>query len=245
MTASHPDSHPTPPAKNEGGAHQSRLPLYLSGGLLAGVVAVYFLVPAAGDFMREGWQVFTSNDQERIQGWVQQLGFWGPLAIVAAMVAQMFLFVIPSPLLMLVSVLAYGSWWGGLLSVAAVAVAASLGYWLGKALGAVTIDRLVGHETEQKIEGYVRDYGLWAVIIARISPFLSNDAISFVAGLTRMGYWKFMSATLLGITPLAALVAYLGRNADRLKTGLIWVSAVSLVAFGAYVWYDRSRKKSA
>lgn len=53
-----------------------------------------------------------------------------------------------------------------------------------------------------------------------------------------MGYWKFLAATIAGITPLVTLIAYLGENTDRLKTGLIWISAVSLLVLAGYVIYD-------
>jgi uncharacterized membrane protein YdjX (TVP38/TMEM64 family) len=53
-----------------------------------------------------------------------------------------------------------------------------------------------------------------------------------------------MAATVAGVVPLIALLAYLGEESNRLKTGLLWVSAVSLVLFGGYVWWDRRRQKS-
>jgi len=51
------------------------------------------------------------------------------------------------------------------------------------------------------------DYGFWAIIVTRVNPFLSNDAISFVGGLLRMGYWKFIAAALVGIAPLTSFIA--------------------------------------
>jgi membrane protein YqaA with SNARE-associated domain len=93
------------------------------------------------------------------------------------------------------------------------------------------------------IARFIEDYGFWAVIVTRLAPFLSNDAISFVAGMLRMGYWRFIGATLLGITPLTIFVAWLGEDNDRLKSGLIWASVISIVGFVAYVWWDRRRKK--
>ena len=77
----------------------------------------------------------------------------------------------------------------------------------------------------------------------RLSPFLSNDAISFVGGVLKMGYWKFIGATMIGISPLIIFIAYLGGDYERLKTGLIWTSVISLVLFIAFVWWDRTKRK--
>ncbi len=223
--------------------HQSKWPLYLSLALLAGVVLAYFFIPAVNDFFGEAWEVLSSGDEQRVKNWVGQFGWWGPFVIILAMIAQMFLLVIPTPLLMVVTVLAYGPYAGTAIILAAVFCASSVGYFLGAYLGTPLIERLLGTKSEKKVIGFIDDYGFWAVIVTRLSPFLSNDAISFVGGMLRMGYWKFIGATMLGIFPLTVLIAYLGENNDRLKTGLIWVSVISLVGFVGYVWWDKKRKK--
>ena len=220
---------------------QSKWPLFISLGILVALVGLYFFVPDVNHFFKEAFNILTSGNNQRISNWVDELGYWGPLFIVLSMVVQMFLIVIPSPLLMLVSVLAYGPWWGTLISVSAIFTASTVGYVVGKYLGEVTIVKIVGNKKEKQIEFYVDKYGFWAVIITRLAPFLSNDAISFVGGILRMGYWKFIGATLAGILPLAALIGYLGENWERLKTGLIWVSAISIVLFIGYVIYDRKK----
>lgn len=224
-------------------ASQSKWPLYLSVLLLAGLVIAYWLIPSVQEFFKEAWNVLTSEDEERISNWVSQFGWWGPFVIVLAMIAQMFLLVIPSPLLMVVTVLAYGPWLGVAIILVAIFCASSIGYTLGAFLGTPLVEKLIGPDTEKKILRFIDDYGFWAVIITRLSPFLSNDAISFVGGMLRMGYIRFIGATLIGIFPLAVLIAFLGESNERLKSGLIWVSIISLVGFVAYVWWDKKRNK--
>jgi uncharacterized membrane protein YdjX (TVP38/TMEM64 family) len=236
------------PMKNQSDAagqpvEQSRWPLYISFALVLSMIAAYFVVPSFRQFVQEAYQVLTSDNKQQISAWVSQYGWKGPVIIVVAMVTQMFLLVIPTILLMVISVIAYGPVWGTLITLTGIMAASSVGYMLGAYLGMVTVSKLIGDKTEKKIETYVTDYGFWAVIVTRISPFLSNDAISFVGGLLRMGYLKFIGATLTGILPLALLIAYLGESNDRLINGLIWVSIVSLLALGVYIAVDRARKK--
>jgi len=82
------------------------------------------------------------------------------------------------------------------------------------------------------------------VAITRLNPFLSNDAISFVAGILKMNYWKFIGATALGITPLIVLLAFAGRDLDSLKSTLLYGSVVSLVIFGIYLWWDKKKTRN-
>ncbi|WP_405198909.1 TVP38/TMEM64 family protein [Christiangramia sp. LLG6405-1] len=229
--------------KDQGTAKQSKVPMYISIGILAALVGCYFFIPSFKSFIDEAYAVLTSDDRERIASWVSQFGFWGPLIIIAAMLVQMFLFVIPSALIMIVTILAYGPYWGSVLAITGVTLAAAIAYWIGAYMGPLTVDKFIGRKSQEKVGFYVERYGIWTVITARISPVFSNDATSFVAGLLRMGFWRFMGATLAGITPLTIALAYLGGNMQRLKTGLIWISVASIIGLIIYIIYDRKKRK--
>lgn len=222
---------------------KSKAPLYISIGIIAAVVLSYFFIPQVQEFLDTGWNVLTSGDKERTRQWVSQFGWFGPVVIILTMIVQMFLIVIPTPILMVVAVIAYGPIWGSLILLAAIFLASSFGYFIGRYFGPVIVEKLIGPKSEKKISSFIDDYGFWTVIVIRLSPFLSNDAISFVGGVLKMGYWKFIGATMLGISPLIIFIAYLGGDYERLKTGLIWTSIISLVLFIAFVWWDKTKRK--
>ena len=222
---------------------KSKAPLYISLALVASIVACYFLIPSAQEFMDNAWSVLTSGDKKRITQWVDGFGWFGPVILILAMIIQMFLIVIPTVALMVVSIIAYGPIWGSLIVFAAVFSASTIGYVIGRYFGPVIVEKLIGEKNEQKIADFIDDYGFWAVIVTRINPFLSNDAISFVGGILKMTYWKFIGATLVGIAPLTIFIAILGRSTDQLKSGLLWGSLVSLALFGAYVFWDKKKRK--
>lgn len=224
---------------------KSKAPLYISLAIIAAVVLSYFFIPEVRDFLSNGWDVLTSGDEARTQEWVSQFGWFGPVVIILTMILQMFLIVIPTPLLMVVTILAYGPVVGAIILFIAIFLASSFGYFIGRYFGPVIVEKLIGHKTEKKISDFIEDYGFWTVIVIRLSPFLSNDAISFVGGVLKMGYWKFIGATMIGISPLIIFVAYLGGDYDRLKTGLIWTSVISLVLFIAFVWWDKKKRNKS
>src|SRR5690606_23190243 len=147
--------------KNE---KSSKWPLYLSIILGAAVILLYFLNPSVQQFFTESWDVLVSGDQQRIATWVEQFSWWGPLIIVLAMIAQMFLLVIPTPLLMVVTVVAYGPYTGTAIILVAIFCASSIAYALGAYLGAPVMERFLGVESEKKVEGFLERYGFWAVI---------------------------------------------------------------------------------
>ncbi len=222
----------------------SLLPKILSALLVVGLVLSYFFIPEAKAFFNEAWTVLSSGDEKRIHSWVEGFGWAGPLILIAAMIAQMFLIVIPSVVLMVVCILAYGPIWGSLLVLVSIVSASTIGYLLGNLLGEGLITSLVGSKTESKLEDFIEEYGFWAIAITRLNPFLSNDAISFVGGILGMNYFKFIGATIAGIAPLTLFIAIMGESTDGLKSGMLWGSLVSLAIFIFYVWWSKRKRNN-
>lgn len=222
---------------------KSKVPLLVGLGLIGALVCSYFLIPSVEQFFNEAWKVLTSDDEQKVKHWVDGFGWVGPIVLILAMILQMFMLVIPTIVLMVVAILAYGPIWGSLLVLVAVLSASTVGYIIGRYIGPVVVERLIGKKAEDKVAGFLEDYGFWAIVITRINPFLSNDAISFVAGILSMRYLKFAAATLVGIAPLTVFIAVIGQSTDQLKSGLLWGSIGSLILFGGYIFWDRKNKK--
>lgn len=218
-------------------------PVLVTGGLLAALALAWFGWPAFRADALALYHALASDDQRRLAEIARGWGLWGPLLLVLAMTGQMFLLVVPSVALMVVAVLVYGPWWGSALAVLAVAAASSVGYLIGRALGPVTVQRLVGEGSRDRLDEYVARYGIWAVVVTRVSPVFSNDAISLVAGLARMGYLRFLSATVAGILPLTVLIAVAGGQPDQWRKLLLWLSLLALAMLVAYVVYDRKTRR--
>jgi uncharacterized membrane protein YdjX (TVP38/TMEM64 family) len=201
------------------------------------------LIPGVRQWLDEAWRVLTSGDQDLVQQWVGQFGWFGPVLIIIAMVVQMFLIVIPSWLLIIVAIVAYGPIWGSAIVYAAIFAASSTGYIIGRYFGPALVQRLIGYKTERKIAEFIEHYGIWAILVTRMNPMLSSDAISLMAGILRMGYWKFIAATLIGVTPLIIIIAMLGQITGSATNALVWGSVIALALFIGYVWWDRRRKR--
>ena len=227
--------------KSSSSNKSKKLPLIITLCILAGLVGGYFFIPAMEQSVNETWNILTSDDREKIRRWVNGFGWWGPVVIITTMILQTFLLFVPTVAMMIVTVLAYGPWWGSILAFTAVTVASSIGYIVGRYLGELFVRKLVGDKTENKIEDFIKDYGFGAVFLFRINSLLSNDAISFISGMLGMNFTTFITATISGITPLILLIAIFSQSMDELKTGMIWISVISLVGFGFYWWWGKNR----
>ena len=108
---------------------------WISLALLVALVASYFIFPGFKSGVDEAYSVITSEDKERINTWVKQFGALGPIILIGAMTAQMFMFVIPNLLLFIIATLCYGPIWGSLICLGGVFISSSFGYMIGKKLG--------------------------------------------------------------------------------------------------------------
>ena len=106
----------------------NNLPLMGSITILVILTLGYFSIPAMEQGIDEAWNVLTSSDQDKIHRWVNDFGWWGPAVIILTMIFQTFLLFVPTVAMMIVTVLAYGPWWGSLLAFVAVVLASSIGY---------------------------------------------------------------------------------------------------------------------
>lgn len=207
------------------------------------LVSCYFFIPAFQNQIDIAFDVLTGEDEERIQQYVSTFGVFGPVIIILGMMVQMFLFVVPNVLLMMIAIVSYGPVWGGIISFAGVFASSSLGYYIGCRLSKVTLSKFVSTKSQQKIAAFIQDYGVGAIIITRLCSF-SNDSLSIVAGVLKMTYKRYILSTLIGITPLIVLLAIFGKN-EKIEWALIWITAASLILLVVYIILDKRRKKRA
>jgi len=154
----------------------------------------------------------------------------------------MFLFVVPNLLLLIISSVSYGPLWGSVISIVAVFVSSTVAYLIGYWIGPAILKRILKDNTRVKLTELVKEYGVGAIILFRLSPILSNEAISFIPAFLRINYKKFILATLVGSIPVIAILAFTAGEGN-FKTVLIWLSIVSLIVYIIYLIFDIRRKK--
>ncbi len=182
------------------------------------------------------------NNRERTKEYFKQFGVWGPVAIVFLIILQMFLIIFPSWLQIIIAVVAYGFWIGILISLVGVVIASTIGYFIGIKLKGAFLNKIMGEEKMEKMDFWISNYAFGSVVLFRISPFLSNDAISFIAGMLDMKYKKFMYATLAGMVPLSLAVGYFSEDISTLENGLYWIGGIGLVAYVIYIYIDYRKR---
>lgn len=218
------------------------LPAYLRWVVLGGVLACFLLlglIPEVRTFLHTGYVALRSPDPAVMQAFVDSLGWAGPLALVAGFILQAVIPVIPAVVMIAVTARAYGPVEGFLIVYIGTLLGAVAGYGLGRTVGNSLIRLLIGESARRKTYDFAEKNGAQGILMVRLMPILSADAMNLVAGAARMPFRKFMQASALGALPVTALIVWLSGNNERMVWGLGLFSLLVGTVFLGRWWYAR------
>ena len=138
-----------------------------------------------------------------------------------AMIVQALAIPIPSEFVLICGGAAFGLLSGWLVGALGSVVAAFIGFYVSRKGGRSVAIRFVGDKGIEFADNWFNRWGVWAVLLGRIAPFIPFDVISYSAGLTQMKSRSFMIPTVIGTLPRALFYAFLGDYFSVTLTELI------------------------
>jgi uncharacterized membrane protein YdjX (TVP38/TMEM64 family) len=220
-----------------------RLALLLAAAALFGIL--YLVSSGFRSEVNQALGLLGRGDIAGLRDYILSFGLWAPVASCFLMVLQALVAPVPSFLITFANGLAFGVFWGWMLSLFGHVLAAAVCFGISRSLGRVPVEVLVGKTGLESADRWFARWGLYAVFVGRLIPGIAFDVISYAAGLTRMRFRSFMIATALGIFPQTFLYSYLGRQAPE-YVGLFLVTSglvVAAVVAVAVVRYRRERRR--
>lgn len=220
--------------------------------LLALCVAgiVYLAIPSVNDWINHAASVLGSANVDAV---IEYIRSFGPYAMVFSFFLMVFSSLIaplPAFMITLSNAAIFGWWQGAILSWSSAMVGAALCFLLSRGLGRDVVEKFAGKGALASVEGYFEKYGTKTILVCRLLPFVSFDAVSYFAGLTPLKFWPFFIATGIGQTPATIVYSYVGGmltgGARIMMTGLLCLFALSiLVTIIKQVYSEVQAKKAA
>ena len=155
-----------------------------------------------------GWWSF-DLDRATVEAWVATAGPLGPLAIIILMTVAVVASPVPSAPVALASGAAYGHYAGTLYVALGSEIGALAAFLIARGVGRGPVERLLGEKADKGLLGSQNALTL-TVFVSRLLPFVSFDAMSYAAGLSRLHFWRFSLATMAGILPASFVLAHFG-----------------------------------
>ena len=228
-------------------ANLTRLVLLL---VIALVLVAYLAVPAVNSSVNQAMAVLGSANLDAVAEYIRSFGTYAMAFSFVLMVFSSLIAPLPAFMITLSNAAIFGWWQGAILSWSSAMVGAALCFFLARGLGRDVIEKLAGRGALAGVEGYFQKYGTKTILICRLLPFVSFDAVSYFAGLTPIKFLPFFIATGIGQTPATIVYSYVGGmltgGAKALMIGLLCLfSLVILAGIIKQIYTEYQAKKAA
>jgi len=204
--------------------------------LLSGIVFIALIVLPSSRALFLGWiALFQGLDLEVIKAYILSFGVWAPLISFALMVFQSVMAPLPAFLITFANAALFGWLWGAALSWTSAMAGAILCFYIARLLGREVVEKLTSKMALESVDAFFEKHGVYAILIARLLPFISFDVVSYAAGLTSMRLGSFVIATGIGQLPATLVYSYAGEmltgGARTFVYGLLILFSVTILVY--------------
>ncbi len=142
--------------------------------------------------------------------WVDNLGFWGPIAFIIIYNLATILF-IPGSLLTLGAGVIFGVLWGSIYVSIGSVIGATFAFLIGRYLARDWVaKKLESYEQFKAIDQAVGEEGWKIVGLTRLSPIFPFNLLNYAFGLTNVSLKDYFLASWIGMLPGTILYVYVG-----------------------------------
>ena len=217
--------------------------------MLAILCLVYFLVPSVNAYVNQVASVLGSANVDTVVAFIRSYGAYAMAFSFALMVFQSVIAPLPAFLITFANAAIFGWWQGAILSWTSAMAGAVVCFYIARALGRDAVEKYAGRGALASVEGYFEKYGSRTILICRLLPFVSFDAVSYFAGLTPIKFLPFLVATGIGQLPATVVYSYVGGmltgGVKYFVTALLCIFALSIaVMIIKRMYNDRQAAKA-
>jgi uncharacterized membrane protein YdjX (TVP38/TMEM64 family) len=201
---------------------------YVKITIITAIACLFFIKP-----VKEMIFMLSMINVDAIKGYILSFGVWAPVMSFILMILQSIIAPLPAFIITFANAGLFGWVNGALLSWSSAMVGAILCFYIARLLGRDTVEKLTSKFALKSIDDFFDKHGKYAILIARLLPFMSFDIVSYAAGLTSMSFSSFFIATGIGQLPATIIYSYVGgmltSGTKTMVFGLLTLFAVSIL----------------
>lgn len=171
-----------------------------------------------------------------VRGWVDSLGFWGPL-VFALCYAVAVTALLPGSVLTASAGALFGLPLGAAVVLVGATAGAALSFGISRWLGRPAVARYTGSGRLARLDAYMSRRGFAAVLVLRLVPLFPFNVINYGAGVASVRFPSYMAATALGIIPGTLVYTGLGGALRDPGSPLLWIALAGLLVLSAGGWW--------
>lgn len=154
-------------------------------------------------------QLLSLRTTEDFRRFAESWGSWAALGSITLMVLHPIL-PFPAELIAAANGSLFGFLWGTAITWTGAMLGAALSFGVARSLGRPTLRRVASAGFHRRIEQWQGRPAY--LLMIRLVPVISFNLINYAAGVTGLGWWRFLWTTGLGILPITVASVVLGQE---------------------------------
>jgi uncharacterized membrane protein YdjX (TVP38/TMEM64 family) len=145
------------------------------------VGCLYYFIPLIKVNVNQAFFILSNVDVGMARDYILGFGIWAPIVSFFLMVFQSIAAPLPAFIITFANAGLFGWVYGAILSWSSAMAGAVLCFYIARYLGRDTVERLTSVKALKTIDDFFKYYGKYAILIARLLPFISFDVVSYAA----------------------------------------------------------------
>ena len=180
------------------------------------------------------------NDVNKFKNFVLSYGPWAPVVLILLQILQVIIAPIPGQIAGFASGYIFGTIKGTIYTMIGTVIGSFIVFVLARKLGRPFVEKVIDKNTLKKFDCISEEKGVYALFLIYLLPAFPDDAVSFMAGLTKIPIKRLMLITFLGRLPGLLILNMLGSGVanSNIKFSVILFSILMVVSFFVYIYKE-------
>ena len=221
---------------------------FVIGAVLFALYAIIIrLVPQSVADEWHEWVTVLFHDPAAIRAWLRAKGAAAPWFFVGVQALQVVFAPIPGQAVALAGGFVFGFWKGWALTTLGLAIGSAIAMLLARAFGKKFVRRFVPSSVMNRFDSLIEQGGYMTFFMIFLLPALPDDAVCFIAGLSKLKMLPLSLVCLLGRAPGMAVLSLVGSQlTSGVSTGAkVLFTALMIVSLPLWLFWEIIEEKLA
>ncbi len=184
------------------------------------------------------------SNVDKLKGFILSFGILSPLIFILLVITQVLLAPVPGQAAGFASGYIFGTLMGTIYSMIGLIIGSYIAFVLARKYGRPFVEKVVDKKTLQKFDKICLNNGVFTLFLIYLLPALPDDAICYIAGLTKIRIRNLVLISAIGRFPGFLVLNLVGDGvaSSNIKFSLILFSVLMVVSLFIYLYKNNLEK---
>jgi uncharacterized membrane protein YdjX (TVP38/TMEM64 family) len=182
------------------------------------------------------------EDIDKAAYFLKSFGIFSPLVFVLLQALQVVIAPVPGGLVGVLGGIVFGSFFGSILGTIGITLGSVAAFFIARRFGRPALVYFAGEKQAKKLDSFFSKNGAFMLFMIYILPYFPDDLFCYAAGLSKMGFKRFLIVTIIGRGFNMFYLGYFGGELELLARHSWIVLIVGLFSLTLYLLRDKIRE---